>query len=177
MKAWFGRFNIYFLAVVMGVGCGCHTTKHRDKAKKDKDASTVRLYLEVNPDGSDRNMPVTIFRASPVSITINKTPFLTEGDLEQAKLVDTVGIPSIQLKFKWPDGMRMLEMVTTSYKGQRIAVFSQFGPGMERWLAAPQITKQVTDGVFSFTPDASRAEAERIVKGLTNVVQELKKSS
>ena len=35
-----------------------------------------------------------------------------------------------------------------------------------RWLAAPVFTKRITDGVLVFTPDCTREEADRIVKGL-----------
>jgi hypothetical protein len=44
-----------------------------------------------------------------------------------------------------------------------------------RFLGAPLITKRITDGVFVFTPDATREEAERIVAGLNNVIAKLKK--
>ena len=50
---------------------------------------------------------------------------------------------------------------------------SQFGE--MRWLAAPMITRQIQDGIFVFTPDASREEAERIVRGVNNVVAKLNK--
>jgi hypothetical protein len=177
MKSWSAWFNIYFLVIVVGLGSACQTAKSKEEKKKDKDASTMRLFLEVNSDGGERTTNVTIVRANPVAITVSKGPFLTEGDLDQANMVDALGIPSIRLRFKWPDGVRMLEMVTGSYKGQRIAVFSQFGPGVERWLAAPLITKQISDGIFVFTPDASREETERIVRGLSNAIRELKKKA
>ena len=32
----------------------------------------------------------------------------------------------------------------------------------------PRIATRITDGVLAFTPDATRAEAERIVRGLNN---------
>ena len=66
-------------------------------------------------------------------------------------------------------------MYTSQYKGQHIAVFSQFGDA--RWLAAPQITQQISDGVFVFTPDATMEESERIVRGLNNIAKEIKKKS
>ena len=44
-----------------------------------------------------------------------------------------------------------------------------------RWLAAPLITKRISDGVFIFTPDASKEETERIVNGLKNVIKQLQK--
>ena len=35
-----------------------------------------------------------------------------------------------------------------------------------RWLAAPSINRLVANGTLTFTPDASREEAEQLVKGL-----------
>ena len=43
------------------------------------------------------------------------------------------------------------------------------------WLAAPLIRRPIADGVLTFTPDASREEAEKIVKGLNNVTEKIKK--
>jgi hypothetical protein len=33
----------------------------------------------------------------------------------------------------------------------------------------------ISDGIIEFTPDASRAEADRIVRGLNNLVAKVKK--
>jgi hypothetical protein len=106
-------------------------------------------------------------------VTVNRSPFLTEADVEAASIVEATGGFEIRLQFIDPHGVRMLELVTTSYKGQRIAIFSQFSDA--RWLAAPQITRRITDGTLVFTPDATQAETERIVRGLNNVVRERKK--
>ena len=57
-------------------------------------------------------------------------------------------------------------------KDRRIAIFSQFGPA--RWLGAPIYQQKISNGVVFFTPDASRSEAERIVRGLNNVARKLK---
>ena len=38
------------------------------------------------------------------------------------------------------------------------------------WLAAVLIRQRISSGVFRFTPDASRAEGNRIVRGLRNVI-------
>jgi hypothetical protein len=42
------------------------------------------------------------------------------------------------------------------------------------WLAAVLVREPITDGVFQFTPDATRAEGNRIVRGLRNVIAENK---
>ena len=70
-------------------------------------------------------------------------------------------------------GTWLLEQYTVSGKGRRAAIFSQFSD--TRWLAAPILNRNITDGRFVFTPDATRAEAERIVRGLNNVAKVVKK--
>jgi hypothetical protein len=51
------------------------------------------------------------------------------------------------------------------------------GPRQSAWLAAVTIRKRLVNGSFSFTPDASRSEGVRIVRGLKNVVTKGKKDS
>ena len=68
-------------------------------------------------------------------------------------------------------GTWLLEQYTTANRGRRIAIMSQFG--QVRWLAAPKISKPITDGTLVFTPDATREEADRIVRGLTNVAKKM----
>ena len=43
------------------------------------------------------------------------------------------------------------------------------------WLAAVQIHNRISSGIFRFTPDATRAEGFRIVRGLRNVIEAQKK--
>ena len=57
------------------------------------------------------------------------------------------------------------------YRGKHLVIFSYFDQG--RWLAAPLITGKNSTGLLTFTPDATREEAERIVRGLNNVAKKL----
>ena len=191
MKKWFIRFNIYLLALAICMVSGCQSDSAKEKAKmtkeekekakkeeeiekeKKKQASTLRLHLEVNSDESGRNGPVQILRSNPFVVNINLAPFLTEVEVERAWVEDVMGIPTIKVQFVSPQGLRMLDMITSDNLRQRIAVFSFFG--QERWLAAPQITQRISDGVFSFTPDATAEETERIVRGLNNFVEKIRK--
>ena len=139
MKSRFTQFNIYLLFLLVALLTGCQTDSNKNaasqkKTKPEKLATTIQLYLEVNPDGTDRNGPVQIYRASPVEINVNKNPFLDTTDVDGAAVVDVLGGFSIKVQFSQPHGARVLEQVTTSYRGQRIAVFCQFGDA--RWLAA-----------------------------------------
>jgi hypothetical protein len=44
------------------------------------------------------------------------------------------------------------------------------GPRASGWLAAVQIRERIPSGIFRFSPDASREETQRIVRGLKNVI-------
>ena len=48
------------------------------------------------------------------------------------------------------------------------------GPRESGWLAAVKIRARISNGVFRFTPDASRDEGVRIVRGLRNVLKKKK---
>lgn len=179
MKTWTCRFNIYFIALILGMvalaGCKSDSDEKGDKKKdkKEKEASTLEMHLEVNPDGTDRSGPITLLRSSPMTINVYNSPFLSHTDIIRADIVDEMGILGIRLQFTEPHGARILEMITGSNKGKRIAIRAEWGEA--RWLAAPQITSRIQDGVYTFTPDASREEIERIVRGLNNVGKEVEK--
>jgi hypothetical protein len=164
------RFNIYLCsALSLLLFPGCKTGE-----KKDKDKVTIiELHMEVNSDGAKDNAPMSIGRNSAFEVNADKDPFLDAADLVSAKLVDDLGGFAIELKYNWK-GTTLLDSMTTSYRGKRIAVFCKWDK--ERWLAAPKITRRITDGVFRFTPDCTHEEAESIIKGLTNVIKKLKDS-
>jgi len=166
MRICINRFNTYFLVALLAAGCGSACKSFGRK----KEASTLRLHLEVISDGSDRNEPVPIYRANPIFVNVEKQPFLNEGSITKASVVGVMGGFAIFVQYD-RKGTWLLEQYTTANKGRRIAVMSQFGE--VRWLAAPVITKRISDGAFVFTPDATREEADRIVRGLNNVAKEM----
>ena len=162
------RFNLYLL-LALGLAVGCRS----DKSKYTKrDQASLRLYLEVNRDGSDSNEPVLIGRQAPFALNVEKKAFLTEFNIEKASVVDALGGFSICLRFD-KEGGWLLEQYTTAQKGKHIAIAAEFG--QLRWLAAPLITQRIADGMLVFTPDASRDEAERIVSGLNRVAELVRK--
>lgn len=174
MKIWFLRFNIYFLVVAaLFMGCKSDSAEKSEKKKNKKEMATIHLHVEVNPDGTDHTQTVTVYRANPMLVAMWSQPFLDESSLKEASVIEDQGGYSIRLQFEYPRGARLLEMATSEYKGQRIVVVSAF-PEM-RCLAAPIITRRITDGIFEFTPDASREETERIVRGLNNMVKKMAK--
>jgi hypothetical protein len=212
MKSRGRSFNIYFtLVFCLVMASGCAEIKSALGPKKPE--STIRLYMEGERADKTSTGTVMVTR-NHYLYTIQREPFLDEGDLNKATIVDDPdGSFAIQLIFN-DHGMMMLDMMTADNLGKHIIVFSQFPkPGKKQpkpkkkpdedddadlvepsnftppppeatgtnstrdsaWLAAVLIRHRITDGIFRFTPDASRAEGLRIVRGLRNVIQEAKK--
>jgi preprotein translocase subunit SecD len=167
MKLLLRRFNNYLLcgAVLLGAGCASSGPK-----RTAKEAGSLSLFLETNPDNTGRTAVVQVVRAAPVLISIDRSPFLDERNLVQAAVVDAVGGFALQVKFDM-HGTLVLDTVTAANKGKRMAIFSMFTEG--RWLGAPRISTRISDGVLTFTPDATREEAEEIARRLNNVAEAL----
>jgi hypothetical protein len=167
--------NLYLplaCALALFFGLGCETTEKETKKKKDKEAAVIELHLEVNADGTERNAGVPIYRENPIKVNVVREPFIDTADVQEASVVETIGGFAIRVLFN-RHGTLVLDNVTTAYKGQRIGVYSRWTES--RWLAAPLIKARIQTGEFIFTPDASREEAERIVKGLNNIAKDLQK--
>ena len=170
MKVLLPRFNM-ILALVLFVSLGCKTAEEKKKAKE---ATFLRFHIETNVDGTKHNAPVPIYRANPILVGVERNAALDEDFMDKVELVaaDEFGNVAIKVTFN-ATGTRRLDYVTSSNKGKRLAVHAKWTES--RWLAAPLITKRITNGDFVFTPDASREECERIVSGLNNVIAKLKK--
>src|SRR6185295_12522053 len=185
MKSHFSRFNTILLVLLMAAWAACETTGippstaqtsgSAKTSKGTKDMTLLRLHLEVNPDSSGRSSPVHILRSNPLPLNVTRDPVIDEGHIEHAEVAqDSFGGYSIRLSLN-RQGTWLFENLTVANRGRRLAVWSQFGDSADkkksaeaRWLGAPMITKHVADGVFEFTPDASREETDRIVAGLNN---------
>lgn len=165
-------------------GCAHNKSASKTSAEKPpkpkkslfKEATQISFHCEMNPDGTDRCVQAQIYRANPMTITVDRSPALHEGFIERADLIEFMGTYAIRIKFD-STGTLLLDNITNSHRGRHLAIFCHFTDA--RWIAAPLITHRISDGVFVFTPDASREEAERIVRGLNNVakaIQPKKKS-
>ena len=162
--------NIYFTGLMLtALFSGCKTSE-----KKDEELSTIRLHLEVNKDGTSRNTAVPIYRSNPTLVNVMADSFLDERDIKEAAVVETMGGYALMLQFD-KHGTLVLDTETSSRKGSRIAIYAEFGP--KRWLAAPLIKGRITDGVLTFTPDATREESERIARGLNNAARVMREKS
>lgn len=166
------RFNIYLLmAFAAAIACGCQSPE----TKKKKQLATLHLHIEVSPDTLGHTEVASILRNTPFDLKVEKTPFLTEGNITESQVVNTMGGFAITLQFN-NEGKLLLEEYTAANRGRKIAVFSQWGKDLaqHRWLAAPAVNSRISNGLFAFTPDASRAEAEEIVLGLNNVSKKIR---
>jgi preprotein translocase subunit SecD len=170
------RFNTYLMvAVAAGLaGWGCQSI---EKLTTPKLLSSLRLFIESPLDGTAAKEKVPIYREKPVWVTIDQLPVLTEGNVMGAIVVDEVGGYALKIQFD-RRGTELLEQLTSSNRGRRVAILSQFGEKIKdyRWLAAPIITRRISDGVLVFTPDATREEAEEIARGLNNVSKKVHRS-
>jgi hypothetical protein len=174
MIRW-SRFNIYLVsALALGFVCGCHT----EARKRNKVVSTFRVYLEAHPGVTNNTQKVSVFRDHPIQLTLEQNPVLTEAFVKETKIIEVVGGFALQIQLDRTGGL-LLEQCTTANRGLHLAIQSQFeNPSEEklnstRWLAAPRIQSRIADGLLTFTPDATREEAERIALGLNNVAKKL----
>ena len=162
--------KIYLTRIAFAVLCaslpGCKSTG-------DKQTTAIRLYLEADVSNAGHSKTISILREHPTPMQIQDLLFLDERYIEKAAVVDWKGSFFIQLKFDW-HGTLMLDNVTGGNPGRRIAIEVGFDK-QDRWLAAPAIQRRISDGTLTFTPDASREEAERIVRGLNNLGKKLEK--
>jgi hypothetical protein len=181
-------FNLY-LTLVLTIGV-LLAGKAQGKDKEDKKPlSTLRLHIETTKTDSKANSgadpkadpfagteTAEVYRAQKIPFLVLKQPFLTEANVKEAKVIEVTGGFALQIQFD-TQGTWLLEEYTGANRSRHIVVASQFfNPGEKkinsgRWLAAPQIHTKISDGLFVFTPDATREEADRIVLGLNHVAK------
>jgi len=171
MKVCGLRFNVYFaLAAALALLCGCQTDK---PAKK---TAALRVYIEGNAGLEGTSQTITLLRADPVVLTIASEPILTESGIIAARTIETPGGFAIEVRFDEMSAMT-LEQFTAANPGIHLAIYGEWGdkPVTRRWLAAPLIAHRIGNGILSFTPDASREEADELVLGLKNVAKKMQK--
>jgi len=171
----FGLALLWSCSLVL---CGCQSAE----SKRKHSLSTLQVRLEADHSGPDRSELVNIFRTHPVAMRVGKAPFLTEMFVSRAEVIDDMGGFAMRLQFN-RQGTWLLEQYSAANRGKHFAIFSQFISYPEeklntgRWLAAPKITQRITDGSLTFTPDASREEADQIVLGLNNIARQVEQDS
>lgn len=166
-------FKLCLAAVGLAVAlCSCSSM-----GKPKGVVASLRLHIQVAPDGSDRSAPVPIYRAKPVLINVDKAAFLDERSLTNAVLMELGDSFAIQVQFSH-SGAKILEQYTTSFRSRHCAIASQWGEKTftNRWLAAPLFNRTISDGTLVFTPDASHEEALLIVNALNNALKFIEKA-
>src|SRR5687768_16257507 len=129
-------FNGFLVLVAVAVASGCATSEER---KLRKQLSTLRIHVEADGGSRDRSSAVSVHRANPMLLNIEREMMLDERDVASAMVIDQPGgLFSMEINFN-AHGGRILERVTVVNKGKRLAIFSHFGD-QSRWLAAPVIT-------------------------------------
>jgi hypothetical protein len=168
MKAITQRFNLFLALMALAMLCGCQTDK------KNKEVSALRVHIEASAEQNGTTLTVSVVRDDPVLITIIKDPILTEAGLISSKVIEAHGGFAVQIQFNESSAL-VLEQYSAANPGKHFAIWGQWGEKAlnARWLAAPIITHRISDGIFTFTPDMSRAEADRLVLGLNNVSQKI----
>lgn len=145
-----------------------------------KRLATFTVHMEANPGRADSSKPVPINRRMPVMVNAEQAPFLSEGTVSKAEVLDVLGGFALQVTFE-RRGAWLLEQYTSANKGRRLAVQADFADPADpkhkkrvtRWIAAPLITERISNGVLLFTPDCTREEAEEIARGLNNLAKKL----
>jgi len=173
------RFKTYLhITMALALLCGCQSPE----TKRKKQFSTLHVHLEVSRETTERTELVPIWREHPFMVNVQKSPFLTEANVTQAKVIEVVGGFALRLQFDH-EGTLLLEQYSSGNLCKHFAIFSQFASPPDeklnkgRWLAAPSINKHIANGVLVFTPDATREETDQIALGLNNLAKKLKKTS
>jgi len=149
------RFNIYLVAALTALlACGCQSPE----TKKKKEVATLRLYIETNPHGLGHTQVASILREAPFDVTVEKNPFLTEGNVAEAKVINAMGGYAISVQFN-TEGKMLLEQYTSANQGRKIAVFRS---GEKIWRniggwPRRQFTNAMQTGC-SFSPRTPRAK-------------------
>ena len=158
------------LLVVSVLFSGCASSSKEKKPSKKY--STLRLFGAVQPNHTGKHQGVQIYRRTPIMMSVASEPFLDEGYIMEATVVEAVGGFMLRIQYD-RHGAGLLENATHRMRNQHIAIHSNFPES--RWLAAPVIDTPISNGLLVFTPDATREEADRIAEGLNALAKKLRK--
>ena len=157
---------LFVLALLLAAGCA--TSEER---KRKKEESNLRIHVESDAS-TDHSSAISVIRAAPIRLNIEREAVLDERHVESSLIVDQLGGFVVELKLT-RQGTWIMERTTVVSRGRHLAIFSNFGES--RWLAAPLITAKNSSGRITFTPDCTREEAERFVRGLNNLTHKMER--
>lgn len=168
MKSRALLFNGFLVVAAFAFMTSCATSEER---KRKKELSNIRIHVESDSQ-ADQSSGISVIRSAPIRFNIDREPVLDEHRVAAARVVDQLAGFVIDVQFD-RQGSWILERTTVVHKGKHLAIHSSFGK--ERWLAAPEIRGKNSTGRLTFTPDCTREEAERMVRGLNNAVRKLQR--
>ncbi|HLP76326.1 MAG TPA: hypothetical protein VK327_05345, partial [Candidatus Paceibacterota bacterium] len=108
------RFNIYLICLLVAGVAGCQSPEKKKEKAKAKQVSKLAVHLEVSPDSVEFDRTVQVFRDKPLAVTVSKSPFLTEAQVTDAKVIsqrDDGWVVSIKFDQR---GTWLLEQYTTT---------------------------------------------------------------
>lgn len=168
MNFYVRRFNLYLAVLLLPALCSCAYFQK----KKPEAAGAIRIHVESPVSVADKTQTVSLLRSSPVVVTVEIDPVVTEANLIAATLIEAPGGFAVRVRFDETGGW-MLEQATARNPGKHLVIFGQWGNKASegRWLAAPLLNRRIADATVTFTPDASREEAQKMVDGLNNLAK------
>ena len=171
MKSRSRLFNGFLLLALAASLTACKTSEERKRAKE---MSTLRIHVEADRGSTDSSSAIAVHRSSPVLLNILREAVLDESNVSAARVIDEPGgLYAVEIQFD-RRGSWILERTTVSNRGRHLAIFSQFG-NQARWLAAPVMQAKNSSGLMRFTPDATREETDRFVRGLNNLARKIER--
>lgn len=151
---------LLIVALLPVVGC---------QSKPPKNAATLSMHLPAGR-GLPESRRTTVALMSPaISLDVNRIPVLREADLDTVELKGEGDNFLMRLVFGI-HGTIELDRVSNNNRGELIVIFINNIP-----VAAPQLKHRIVDGVFEFTPNLSREEAQKLADGLNAMVKYLEK--
>ncbi|HSH96348.1 MAG TPA: hypothetical protein VK968_19530 [Roseimicrobium sp.] len=170
MKFHLSAFNIYLLCALMCLPMGCASSS---KKKKGKERAILRIHLQAQLQTSAlaNSTPISVYREKPVLIDVENDPVIFEVHIEKVEVIDEMGAFSIRVTLN-RQGTWLLQNITAQRRNSHMAILGVYKD--IRWLGAPYIDRTITDGIITFTPDATRAEADEFVKRLNETLKEVK---
>tara|TARA_A100001234_G_scaffold198113_1_gene188639 strand:+ start:35 stop:607 length:573 start_codon:yes stop_codon:yes gene_type:complete len=172
---WMGVMRWVFgglgLAALL-VGCKYPLEVRQDKAE-------LAFYIEEFSQPGVQVLEMSYYRANPTKVTVNPRPVLVanSGMLKNTELIDSSdGLFAMQLNFT-TRGQRLMEELTTYYRDRRLFIVaaqsdsSQTNGVSSRCIGAAYIQQTIQAEAMQFTPDAERAEAERLVELINKTLE------
>jgi hypothetical protein len=197
MRGQLTGFNTYLtsaLALVAALTLGCKSTEEK---QREHTRTTLWLHLETAENSPDTNHVMKVEIAG-ASLNCDTRPFLTDENLLKAEIAPMPeGGQALRLQFD-ERGRLIIDQYTNQHRFKRVIFFAEWGVDYDRksvladwgfrqprqspktkltrrWLAAPRMTRRVSDGTIVFTPDLSSEELDQLVLGLNNKIKENQK--